>query len=113
MMDYSLCRHTVTVYRRETRQRQVMENCYLEYTDGVNYDITGRQVIRPFLLIVPGGRQVFVDDLIYDGVGPVLTEDAWRGFVPANEPRLMQVQYVTDYGCHTEAGRGKYGLPAI
>lgn len=103
MMDYSLCRHTVTVYRKG--HRQVLEGCYLEYTDGVDYDTDCRQVKRPFLLIVPAGQRVCVDDLIYDGVGPEVTEEAWQNFIPANEPRLMQVQYVTDYGCHLEAGR--------
>lgn len=103
MMDYRVCRHTVTVYRKG--HRQVLENCCLEYTDAVVHDTTGRQCKRPFLLVVPGDGPVQVDDLIYDGIGPQITEDAWQSFVPANEPRLMQVQYVKHYGCHTEAGR--------
>ena len=101
MMDYSLCDRTVTRYYHQNGQlqRQVLEGCYLEYTTRADYDADGRTEKRPFLLILPGNCQVGVDDLIYDGMGPELPD------IPANDPRLMQVQYVTCYPGHTEAGR--------
>ena len=106
-MDYSLCRQTVTCYRmaENTPQRQVIDKCYLQYSTYADYDTAGRQLKRPFLLILPGKEPVQVGDLIYDGIGPEVTQAQWQGFVPANVPRLMQVQYVTDYPGHTEAGR--------
>lgn len=101
MMDYSLCSHTVTRYGTVNgqRSRQVLEGCYLEYTTRADYDENGRSVQRPFLLILPGSQRVQVDDLIYDGIGPEVPD------IPANDPKLMQVQYVTCFPGHTEAGR--------
>ena len=101
MMDASLCDRTVTRYRMVEGQmhRRVLERCYLESTTRVDYDEDGRTVQRPFLLILPGHEMIHVDDLIYDGIGPDVAD------IPANDPKLMQVQYVTEFPGHTEAGR--------
>ena len=101
MMDASLCDRTVTRYRMVEGQmhRRVLERCYLESTTRVDYDEDGRTVQRPFLLILPGHGMIRVDDLIYDGIGPDVAD------IPANDPKLMQVQYVTEFPGHTEAGR--------
>ena len=101
MMDASLCDRTVTRYRMVEGQmhRRVLERCYLESTTRVDYDEDGRTVQRPFLLILPGHGMIHVDDLIYDGIGPDVAD------IPANDPKLMQVQYVTEFPDHTEAGR--------
>lgn len=111
--DYSLCNQTVTIYRKQRHNvlYQVIENCYLEYSTRVDTDEYGKQMERRFLLIIPGSRQqVFVDDRIYDGVGPELSIQEWTDFIPAKVPGLMQVQYVTPCSwngqiCHMEAGR--------
>ena len=101
MMDASLCDRTVTRYRMVDGQmhRRVLERCYLESTTRVDYDEDGRTIHRPFLLILPGHGQIRVDELIYDGIGPDVAD------IPANDPKLMQVQYVTEFPGHTEAGR--------
>lgn len=109
MMDYSLCNQKVTCYRMVAGQlqRQVLENCYLEYSTRVEHDGIGRNLQRPFLLIVPGRGKILAEDLIYDGEGPQTPD------IPANDPGFMQVQYVTEYPEHTEAGRNKHSLSAI
>ena len=106
MMDASLCDRTVTRYRMVEGQmhRRVLERCYLESTTRVDYDEDGRTVQRPFLLILPGHGMIHVDDLIYDGIGPDVAD------IPANDPKLMQVQYVTEFPGHTEAGRKSSAL---
>ncbi len=104
MMDYSLCRQTVTLYRR-TQQgvlRQVLGGCYLQSACAVSYDAMGRQLKHPFLLVIPGEQAVQVDDLVWEGVGPEIA--CWEQLVPAYEERLLPVRYVKHYGCHTEAG---------
>ena len=120
-MDYSLCSHTVTLYRLQEQQvkRQVLENCYLEYKTQYDTDARGSRMERAFLLIVPseghGQVSVLPGDRIYEGVGPEVDGEQWRSFIPALEPQLMQVQYVQPcfFGgglCHTEAGRKSSGL---
>lgn len=104
MMDYSLCRQTVTLYRRTDAGvlRQVISGCYLQSTCAASYDAVGRQLKKPFLLVIPGACTVQVDDLVCEGIGPEVA--CWEQLVPANEERLLPVQYVKHYGCHTEAG---------
>lgn len=122
-MDYSLCNQTVTLYRLQEQQviRKVLAECYLEYKTQQDTGSYGTQMERPFLLIVPCWQQdkpeipVMPGDRIYAGIGPEVTNQQWRSFVPANVAELMQAEYVQPcyFGghlCHTEAGRKSHGL---
>ena len=110
-IDYSLCKQTVTVYRKEKGkvQRMVVEGCYYVYEDVQLCDVQGKRMERRFLLIMPGACQrVFAGDRIYDGIGP--EHVAWQAFIPAAVPGLTEAAYVrpTWWGgdvCHVEAGR--------
>lgn len=110
-IDYSLCRQTVTVYRKskDTIQRLVVEGCYYVWEDVTLTDVLGTRVERRFLLIMPGCCQrVFPGDRIYNGVGP--EEVTWQEFIPVKVDGLSEAAYVRPswWGgnvCHFEAGR--------
>lgn len=111
MLDYSLCRQTVTVYRLEgdTLCRTVVDGCLYDYEDLLTQDASGCRMERRFLLVMPGSVQrVFPGDRVYDGIGP--EEVDWSRFLPVNVPGLAVAEYahVCRWGgevCHTEAGR--------
>ena len=108
LVDYGLCRQTVTVYRQEAGQLQrlVVNGCYYAYEDVCDEN---RRFDRKFLLVMPGVCQrVFPGDRIYDGVGP--EEVDWQTFIPVQVAGLSEVAYVRPwfYGGvmqHLEAGR--------
>ena len=85
-MKCPLLQHTVTLYPK-SGGRKVVTGCYLEYSDRADYDETGRQVRRGFLLIAPADCSIGVDDLVFDGVGPE------RVGCVADTPGLLQVGY--------------------
>ena len=106
----SLFARTVTVYRMEEGRlsRRVAENCFYRYED--NQDASNGQLRRTFLLIQPGQEKLLPGDRIYDGVGPVISEDRWDSFLPETVPGLSvasyaAARYVGDYLYHWEAGR--------
>ena len=107
LLDYGLCRQTVTVYRMENGalQRLVVKGCYYAYEDGLD----AKGFDRKFLLVMPGACQrVFPGDRIYDGIGP---EDVqWQEFIPVKVAGLSEVAYVRPWFwegaiAHVEAGR--------
>lgn len=112
-VDYSMCTQTVTVYRIEDEllHRYVLPGCFLQWREEQDMICGGQQRVRKFLLIQPGERQqVFAGDRVYEGIGPRLTMEQWKTFLPDITPGLGIVQYATAYHhmgahCHTEAGR--------
>ena len=111
-LDYSLCRDTVTVYRKEKEGifRQVLENCLLTWEEQIVTDTYGTRKGVEFLLIHPGETQaVFPGDRVFAGIGPEIGPEQWGEFLPAAVAGLGQVSYVRIYRwdgriCHTEAG---------
>ena len=111
-MDYSLCCHTVTCYRREADgiRRQVLENCYLSPRHDTPTESYGKSQEKTFRLIIPGDRPVSCGDRIYWGTGPETVD--WQSFVPALIPRVYEIGFAKP--CfwdgqiiHWEAGSGK------
>lgn len=106
LLDYALCRQTVTVYRFEDGrlQRLVVDGCYYAWEDRREGGFD-----RKFLLVMPGNTQrVFVGDRIYDGVGPEAVD--WKDFIPVKVAGLSEVAYVRPWFWegrmeHLEAGR--------
>ena len=106
LLDYGLCRQTVTVYRQEAGalQRLVVKNCYYAYEERLDGGFD-----RKCLLIMPGDCQrVFAGDRVYDGIGP--EEVDWEQFIPVQVPGLSQIAYTRPwfYGGviqHVEAGK--------
>jgi len=110
-LDYSLCKQTVTIYRKERGviQRLVVQGCYYAWEEVQRNDVLGCRRETRFLLVMPGTCQrVFVGDRVYDGVGPETVD--WATFLPVLVPGLGEVAYVRPsfWGgdvCHVEAGR--------
>ena len=89
-MDYPLCDHTVTVYRKvgDEIHRYVYEGCHLQKKVVLERDQFGTFLKWEFLLIVPGDRQVMVGDRVIDGIG--------KGYRQWEElGRAMSVAYAT------------------
>lgn len=111
-MDYSLCRDTVTLYRRQEHGvfRQVLEHAFLSWEERTVTDTLGTRKGTDFLLILPGKEQtVLPGDRVFPGIGPELETGDWESFLPCAVPGLGQVDYVRRYRldgqiCHTEAG---------
>lgn len=111
-LDYSLCDQTVTVYRKQGEEilRQVVQGCYFRLEQQRNVDAMGCHREKAFLLIMPGENQrVFAGDRVMEGVGPEVSPEMWRQFIPALVPGLAEVGYATPYCwesrvCHVEAG---------
>ena len=108
-----LCRQTVTVYHKDgdTYTRKVHKEAFLDHKKTQSVDKIGSKEVNSFLLVIPGGSQtVFVDDKVYEGVGPeISTAEQWRDFMPAKVPGLVVVKYADckkwgDTVVHTEAG---------
>ncbi len=108
-----LCRQTVTVYRKEGEKyiRKVYSKAFLDHKKTQSVDKIGSKEVNSFLLVVPGTVQtVFVDDKVYEGIGPeISTAEQWRDFVPAKVPGLVVVKYADckkwdSAVVHTEAG---------
>ena len=108
-MDYSLCDHTVTLYRQEAGavKRRVVENAYLSRCDSETVEAWGKSRDKKFLLIIPGQADIRMGDRVYDGFGP--REVDWKHFLPAKVEALMQVSFVKpcyweNAVCHVQAG---------
>lgn len=108
-----LCRQTVTVYRKEGEKyiRKEYSKAFLDHKKTQSVDKIGSKEVNSFLLVVPGTVQtVFVDDKVYEGIGPeISTAEQWRDFVPAKVPGLVVVKYADckkwdNAVVHTEAG---------
>lgn len=108
-----LCRQTVTVYRKEGEEyiRKVYSKAFLDHKKTQSVDKIGSKEVNSFLLVVPGAVQtVFVDDKVYEGIGPeIATAEQWRDFVPVKVPGLVVVKYADckkwdNAVVHTEAG---------
>ena len=108
-----LCRQTVTVYRKEGEKyiRKEYSKSFLDHKKTQSVDKIGSKEVNSFLLVVPGTVQtVFVDDKVYEGIGPeITTAEQWRDFVPAKVPGLVVVKYADckkwdNAVVHTEAG---------
>ncbi len=112
-LDYSLCDQTVTLYRKQGDSvlRQVVEGCLFRFQDSRTVDAMGCRQDRPFLLVMPGAPQrVFPGDRVMAGLGPEVTAQMWRDFIPVKVPGLGEVSYAAPYFwegsiCHVEAGR--------
>lgn len=109
----SLCRQTVTVYHKENDlyTRNVYTNAFLDHKKTQSVDKTGSKEANSFLLVIPGAAQtVFVDDKVYEGIGPeIATIEQWRAFTPVKVPGLVVVKYADckkwdNRVVHTEAG---------
>lgn len=112
-VDYRLCNQTVTVYHKDGDKyiRTVYERAFLDFRKTQTVDKTGSKEANSFLLVIPGTVQtVFVDDKVYEGIGPeISTAEQWRDFVPAKVPGLVVVKYADckkwdNAVVHTEAG---------
>ncbi len=111
--DYRFCTQTVTVYRStpEGIFRKVIPGCYLQMQDSAGFAQLGQQRERKFLLVQPGQKQlVFAGDRVYAGIGPQISRQQWRDFLPEQVEGLAVAEYATAYFwqdgfCHTEAGR--------
>lgn len=108
-----LCRQTVTVYRKEGEEysRKVYSKAFLDHKKTQSVDKIGSKEVNSFLLVIPGSVQtVFVDDKVYEGVGPeISTAEQWRDFMPVKVPGLVVVKYADckkwdNTIVHTEAG---------
>lgn len=111
-MDYSLCKETVTIYRREPDRviRTVVHNCYLEMREKRDFSTIGCHRDTCFLLIMPGStQQVFPGDRVMRGIGPEVALEQWREFIPAAVPGLGEASYAAPFYwngeiSHVEAG---------
>ena len=104
-LNYSLCTQTVTIYRKNKDSiiRQVLSGCgYFPKTVLETEDI-GRRKRRDFLLIVPGDREIFPDDRVLPGEGPVFTR--WAELYDAPVIGSVKTFFWKDAVCHRE-GRG-------
>lgn len=108
-----LCRQTVTVYRKEkdgTVSREVHQQAYLDHKKTQTTERTGSREANSFLLIVPGSEQtVYVNDKVFDGVGPEIFPEEWSTFIPSKVPGLLVVSSAdpkkwNGHIVHTEAG---------
>ena len=108
-----LCRQTVTVYHKEGEEyiRKVYSKAFLDHKKTQTVDKTGSKEANSFLLVIPGSVQtVFVDDKVYEGVGPeISTVEQWRDFMPVKVRGLVVVKYADckkwdNTVVHTEAG---------
>ena len=104
-LDYSLCNQTVTVYRRASLAREVLEGVYFEYADHreENSGVVGRS--RSFLLIIPGARAIEPGDMVLEGIGPALTrwEDLQLGsYGRSCQVAAVQQRYYKGRVCHLE-----------
>jgi len=115
-LDYSLCDHTVTFYRKsgEEIQRKVADNCHLSCRCREATESYGKSMEKKFLLIIPaGGFTPEPGDRVYDGIGPEKVN--WARFIPALVPALYEVSFVNPC-CwdgevvHWEAGHKKEAL---
>ena len=121
MMEYDLCRDTVTVYRlqEEGVHRQVLEDCLLTWEEQTVKDVYGSRKGTDFLLIHPGKTQaVFPGDRVLAGIGPEITKEEWGAFIPAAVPGLGQVSFVRSYRWdgelqHIEAGSRQASHPRL
>ena len=106
MLEYILCKQTVTVYRREggSVTRRVVEGCFYHHEARTD----GERFVRKFLLICPGAVEIRPGDRVLEGVGP---EDVvWEEFLPVNVPGLGEAAYAAPWYWdghidHWEAGR--------
>ena len=105
--DYSLCTHTVTVYRREKAGifRQVLEGCFFGRKGVFRDTETGAVLSRPFLLILPADRgSIRLLDWICPGVGPEVSPEDWKRLVPELfQVRQCAPRYFQGELCHWEA----------
>lgn len=97
-IDYNrLCKQTVTVYHKEGEAytRKVYAKAFLDYKKTHSVDKTGSKEANSFLLVIPGDAQtVFVEDKVYEGIGPEITTSAqWRDFIPTKVNGLVVVSY--------------------
>lgn len=111
-LDYSLCRDTLTVYRRSGTavSRRVFTNGFLQIQDKRMENSHSPELERAFLLVLPGEADIAPGDRVLPGEGPVVDACSWGDFSPAKVPGLCQIQYVQPCYfmgrlCHTEAGR--------
>lgn len=84
VLSYPLCTQTVTIYRKSAGGilRQVLSGCgYFPKTVLHQRDV-GHRKSADFLLIVPGDREIFPDDRVIEGEGPVFTRWAELYDVP-------------------------------
>ena len=115
-LDYSLCKQTVTVYRKTGGEilRKLAENCYLSSKCRIATESYGKSMEKKFQLIIPAGEICpEPGDRIYDGIGP--EEVDWDRFLPALVPKLYEISFVNPC-CwegkvvHWEAGHRKEAL---
>lgn len=127
---YDLCRQTVTLYHVCYNPffitRCVIHGAYFERKTTQAIDKSGGKTHDEFLLVIPnknarrvapalfnGVSGVYVlecGDRVVEGVGEeISTREQWSGFVPANNPGVVTVDWVRDIGSrnvlyHVEAG---------
>ena len=103
---------TVTVYRTDGKQvfRQVLMGCNMQMQSCIEPHVSGNRVRKDFTLFIPGPKEyVLPGDLIFRGIGPVISMTQWPEFIPAAVPELVQAEYIQPfylYGTlhHTEVG---------
>jgi len=104
-LDYSLCKQTVTVYRKHPGgiTRQVLHCCGFFPKAELEVKDTGCRKKTDFLLIVPGDREILPDDRVLPGEGPVITR--WAELYDAPILGSVKTYYWGNTVCHRE-GRG-------
>lgn len=104
-LDYSLCRMTVTVYRRGDGSRHILNDVHYEFTDQRVVEQGKARRSRSFLLVIPGRWDIQPGDKVVLGEGP--QDLSWEqlsaavptlGTVGSVKPRFFDGQI-----CHMEA----------
>ncbi|MBE6926060.1 MAG: hypothetical protein E7461_04365 [Ruminococcaceae bacterium] len=104
MMDYSLCKETVTVYRKvgDRIQRSYYHKCYLQCKIVMVRDELGTFKKWEFMLIVPGDRPLMVGDRVVSGIGKDVSY--WYELGNAMQVSYAKPYYLDGKICHWEAG---------
>ncbi len=87
-----LCKDTVTVYRREKKNRQVIANVYFDNNVSERVSAGAATASTGFLLVIPGSFDISPGDKVVRGVGPA---GRWENLNSADVPGLGVVKSVT------------------
>lgn len=106
MMDYSLCRQTVTLYRKTSYgvERTVLPGCGFFPREAQKSDNAGERTRGGFLLIVPGDRELKPGDRVVRGEGPRLSR--WGDLYGCPAVETVKTYFWGDTVCHREGRSG-------
>lgn len=117
-MRNKLFAQTVTLYHweQDTVRRTVLRGVHWQRGRRAVPERTGTRTGTMMLLVIPAAAgqpgqdyPLQPGDRVFDGEGPVLSAAEWPAFVPAADPRVAVVEYVTPFTLrgrfhHVEAG---------